>query len=106
MWPHCDPGDPEQTAALKDRFATGPWGSINVPATTSNFARNLVRVFLVYFLTMWATAIVVGMGQRPMQASVPCSGPAPSWQARSSPSPVSRRDLPRETDSLPADGLH
>ncbi len=50
MWPGCQPGQGMDSQEFKDRYAAGPWGSINVLASRPNFGRNLVLTFLFYIV--------------------------------------------------------
>ncbi len=48
MWPGCNSADDMKSEEYKQRYAAGPWGSLNVRETQPSFGRNLVLVFICY----------------------------------------------------------
>ena len=59
MWP-LDTPEAMKTEAFKERWAKGPWGTINIRGTPK-YSRNLLLALLVNITMAFGTAVVIGM---------------------------------------------
>jgi hypothetical protein len=60
MWPNLRPGETMQSETFKARYASGPWGSLNVCAAQPNFGMNLALSFTLYVAISTGVAYVTG----------------------------------------------
>ena len=58
MWPNCADKAEMKSEEFKQRFNTGPWGSMIVPSGKPNFMRNLVLTLLFYVVVSTFTAYI------------------------------------------------
>ncbi|MCH2161070.1 MAG: hypothetical protein MK085_04270 [Phycisphaerales bacterium] len=60
MWPNDTP-EAMKTEAFKERWAKGPWGTINIRGGAPNFPRNLLLTLLVNIMVAFGTAATIGL---------------------------------------------
>ena len=52
-----------KTEAFKERWAKGPWGTINIRGAAPNFQRNLLLTLLVNMTLAFGAAVVIRMAR-------------------------------------------
>lgn len=65
MYPNCENSKEMQSEAFKERWKTGPWGTINVMGNAPNFAMNLLKCFISYVVIAAMCGYLAGIGLAP-----------------------------------------
>jgi len=63
MWPGCASTEAMKSEEYKQRYASGPWGTLTIQGTQPSFGRNLVLVFVVYVVASVSVAYLTSQGR-------------------------------------------
>ncbi len=61
MFPNCQDTKDMKSDAFKERFRSGPWGTITIMGKAPNFGMNLLRTFIVYLVVSVFVAYLTGL---------------------------------------------
>jgi hypothetical protein len=72
MWPNCANRAEQGSDAFKARWASGPWGTINILGARPNFPRNLLGSLAINCVVAFGIAVVIGLARS--GGAVTCQG--------------------------------
>ncbi len=72
MWPNCAHRAEQAGEAFKEKWARGPWGTINILGARPNFARNLGGSLAINCVVAFVIAAAIGLARS--GGDVVCTG--------------------------------
>jgi hypothetical protein len=68
MFPNCADSTAMKSDAFKTRWASGPWGTINLMGKPPSFAHNLLLTFLTFLVCSFIIAYLASFALSPLSA--------------------------------------